>query len=163
MAVSFIESLFQGFGSGVVAPGTGVVLQNRGACFAVGGHVLPGRRPYHTIIPAMMARGEQCLTAFGVVGGHLQAQAHAQLVSGLVDDGLDPQHAIDRARFRVDGATVRLEEGLWPAATELEASGFNTVCSSDWTEFGCGQIAATYRNVLIGASDPRMDGYAAGL
>ena len=162
MAVSFIQSIFQGFGSGVVAPGTGIVLQNRGACFAVGGRVVAGKRPYHTIIPGMMAGDGGLLVAFGVVGGHLQAQAHLQVVSGLVDDSLDPQQALDHARFRVDGAAVRLEEGLWPDAPTLEALGFNPVCSSDWTEFGCGQVAATYRDVLIGASDPRMDGYAAG-
>jgi gamma-glutamyltranspeptidase/glutathione hydrolase len=163
MAVSFIESLFQGFGSKVVAPGTGVVLQNRGSCFSVSGQVLPGKRPYHTIIPGMMARGDEFLAAFGVVGGHMQAQAHVQLVSSIVDDGLDPQQALDRPRFRVDGSTVRLEEGLWPAATKLESLGFQTVCSPGWTEFGCGQIAAKDGNVLVGASDPRMDGYAAGL
>lgn len=163
MAVSFIQSLFHGFGSKVVAPGTGIVLQNRGACFSIGGRVVPGKRPYHTIIPAIIARGEEFLAAFGVVGGHLQAQAHVQLVSSLVDGGLDVQQALDRPRFRVDGSTVRLEEGLWSDAPALETAGFTTICSSDWTEFGCGQVAADDGGVLVGASDPRMDGYAAGL
>ena len=104
MAVSFIQSIFQGFGSGVVAPGTGIVLQNRGACFAVGGRTSRGgKRPYHTIIPGMMAGDGGLLVAFGVVGGHLQAQAHLQVVSGLVDDSLDPQQALDRRGFASTG------------------------------------------------------------
>src|SRR5262249_31646618 len=73
MAVSFIQSLFDGFGPGVVAPGTGVVLQNRGAGFAVSGAVEPGRRPYHTIIPGMLFRDGQLLGPFGVMGGFIQA------------------------------------------------------------------------------------------
>src|SRR5205823_3105701 len=96
MAVSFIQSLYDSFGSGLVAPGTGVVLQNRGACFSVGGAVEPGRRPYHTIIPGMLLRDGELLGPFGVMGGFIQAQAHLQLVSAIVDDGLDPQAALDR-------------------------------------------------------------------
>ncbi|MGH3112709.1 MAG: gamma-glutamyltransferase family protein, partial [Gaiellaceae bacterium] len=90
-AISFIQSLYWGFGSGVVAPGTGVVLQNRGAGFAVGGRVEPGRRPYHTIIPGLLTLDGGRHGVFGVMGGFLQAQAHVQLVSALVDGGLDPQ------------------------------------------------------------------------
>jgi gamma-glutamyltranspeptidase / glutathione hydrolase len=163
LGVSLIESLFNSYGSGVVADGTGVALQNRGACFAIEGSVAPGRRPFHTIIPAMLAADDQLVAAFGVVGGQLQAQAHVQLVSALVDDRLDPQAALDRPRFRVAGDTVRLEEGLWPEAASLEKAGHTTVPSSDWTEFGSGQLAAVYGDALLGASDPRMDGYAGGL
>ena len=83
MTVSVIQSLFRSFGSGVVAPGTGFVLQNRGACFSIEGAVRPGKRPYHTIIPALLVSPDGALGAFGVVGGHLQAQAHVQLVSAL--------------------------------------------------------------------------------
>src|SRR5207253_6957963 len=122
-AVSFIQSLFYGFGSGLVAPGTGVVLQNRGACFAVSGHVEPGRRPYHTIIPGMLFRDGALLGPFGVMGGFIQAQAHMQLVSALVDDALDPQDALERPRFRVHGELVRLEEGLWERDVELQRLG----------------------------------------
>ncbi|MGH3029623.1 MAG: gamma-glutamyltransferase family protein [Gaiellaceae bacterium] len=162
MAVSFIQSLFEGFGSRVVAPGTGIVLQNRGACFAIGGAVEPGRRPYHTIIPAMLLRGGRLLGLFGVMGGLLQAQAHLQLVSALVDDGLDPQAALDRPRFRVDGAAVRLEEGLWERAGELEAAGLEVVRSEERSEFGGGQAILADGDVLLGGSDARKDGYAAG-
>ena len=119
MAVSFIQSNYMGFGSGLVAPGTGVALQNRGACFSVSGAVEPGRRPYHTIIPGMLLRDGELLGPFGVMGGFLQAQAHLQLVSAIVDDGLDPQAALDRPRFMVDGDVVRLEEGLWERDADL--------------------------------------------
>ena len=162
MAVSFIQSLFEGFGSRVVAPGTGIVLQNRGACFAVGGAVEPGRRPYHTLIPGMLVRDGRLLGPFGVMGGFLQAQAHLQLVSALVDDGLDPQAALDRPRFRVDGSTVRLEEGLWERAPELEAAGLDVVRSEERAEFGGGQAILADGDVLLGGSDARKDGYAAG-
>ena len=90
MAVSFIQSNYMGFGSGLAAPGTGVCLQNRGAGFSVSGAVEPGRRPYHTIIPGMLLRDGALAGPFGVMGGFLQAQAHLQLVSAIVDDGLDP-------------------------------------------------------------------------
>jgi gamma-glutamyltranspeptidase/glutathione hydrolase len=162
MAVSFIQSLFGGFGSGIVAPGTGVVLQNRGACFAVGGRVEPGRRPYHTIIPGMLLRDGRLGGPFGVMGGHIQAQAHMQLVSGIVDDGLDPQAALDRSRFLVDGDVVRLEEGLWEYADELERVGIATVRERDTFAFGGGQAILADGESLLGGSDPRKDGYAAG-
>jgi gamma-glutamyltranspeptidase/glutathione hydrolase len=162
MAVSFIQSLFSAFGSGVVAPGTGVVLQNRGACFAVNGGVEPGRRPYHTIIPGMLLQDGRFLGTFGVVGGFMQAQAHVQLVSALVDDGLDPQAALDRPRFRVDGPSVRLEEGLWESAEEFERLGLEIIRSTDPWEFGAGQAILVHNEVLVGGSDGRKDGYAAG-
>lgn len=162
MAVSFIQSLYMGFGSGVVAPGTGVVLQNRGACFAVQGQVEPGKRPYHTIIPGMLLRDGALHGPFGVMGGFIQAQAHVQLVSALVDDGLDPQAALDRPRFRVDGDVVRLEEGLWDEADALEQAGFATAPDDDLSSFGGGQAILVNGESLLGGSDPRKDGYAAG-
>ena len=122
MAVSFIQSLYEGFGCGVVAPGTGVVLQNRGACFAVSGAVEPGRAVPHDHPGDAPARRR----LLGPVRRHGRlhpGQAHVQLVSALVDDGLDPQAALDRPRFRVDGDDVLLEEGLWERAAEVEALG----------------------------------------
>jgi gamma-glutamyltranspeptidase/glutathione hydrolase len=162
MAASLIQSLFEGFGSGIVAPGTGVVLQNRGACFAVSGAVEPGRRPYHTIIPGMLLREGRLLGPFGVVGGFIQAQAHMQLVSALVDDGLDPQAALDRPRFRVDGPVVRLEEGLWEREADLQRLGYETVRDPDPSGFGGGQMILVAGEALVGGSDPRKDGYAGG-
>jgi len=163
MAVSFIQSLFEAFGSGVVAPGTGIVLQNRGACFSVSGAVEPGRRPYHTIIPGLLLRDGELLGPFGVMGGFIQAQAHMQLVSSLVDDGLDPQAALDRPRFRVDGGRVRLEEGLWERDADLEPLGYRTMRETDSFAFGGGQAILVQGDALIGGSDPRKDGYAAGI
>jgi gamma-glutamyltranspeptidase/glutathione hydrolase len=162
MAVSFIQSLFAGFGSQVIAPGTGVVLQNRGTCFAVGGVVEPGRRPYHTIIPGLLLRDGGLLGPFGVMGGFIQAQAHMQLVSGLVDEHLDPQAALDRPRFRIDGELVRLEEGLWERDVELARLGYETVRDADTYGFGGGQAILVQGDALVGGSDPRKDGYAAG-
>jgi gamma-glutamyltranspeptidase / glutathione hydrolase len=161
-AVSFIQSLFGRFGSGLIAPGTGVVLQNRGACFALQGGVVPGARPYHTIIPGMLLREGALVGPFGVMGGLIQAQAHLQLVSALVDDGLDPQAALDRPRFRIEGGIVRLEEGLWGRAGELEQLGHQVLYDEDVFGFGGGQAIVVSGDSLLGGSDPRKDGYAAG-
>jgi gamma-glutamyltranspeptidase / glutathione hydrolase len=163
MAVSFIQSLYDGFGSGVVAPGTGVVLQNRGACFSVGGRVEPGRRPYHTIIPGMLFRDGRLLGPFGIMGGFIQAQAHTQFVSAVVDDGLDPQAALDRPRFRVDGEIVRLEEGLWDHEPDLQRLGYKTARDLDTAGFGGGQAIFVSGDALVGGSDSRKDGYAGGI
>jgi gamma-glutamyltranspeptidase/glutathione hydrolase len=163
MAVSFIQSLFDGFGSGVVAPGTGIVLQNRGACFSVGGRVEPGRRPYHTIIPGMLLRDGRLLGPFGVMGGFIQAQAHMQLVSAVVDDGLDPQASLDRPRFRVDGEVVKLEEGLWDHEPDLQRLGYKTARDIETHKFGGGQAILVSGDALVGGSDPRKDGYAGGI
>jgi gamma-glutamyltranspeptidase/glutathione hydrolase len=163
MAVSVTQSLFERFGSGVVAPGTGVVLQNRAFGFAVNGSVLPGRRPYHTLIPGMLLDGRNLLGTFGVMGGFIQAQAHVQLLHGLLDDGLDPQAALDRPRFRIAGDRVLLEQGLWDRAAELAGPGLQPVAERDAYLFGGGQaIMRTAHGTLIGGSDSRKDGYAAG-
>jgi gamma-glutamyltranspeptidase/glutathione hydrolase len=163
MAVSFIQSNYMGFGSGLVAPGTGVALQNRGACFSVSGAVEPGRRPFHTIIPGMLLRDGELGGPFGVMGGFLQAQAHLQLVSAIVDDGLDPQAALERPRFMVDGDVVKLEEGLWERGADLAKLGIETVRETNAGYFGGGQAILVSGDALVGGSDPRKDGYAAGL
>ena len=162
MAVSFIQSLFEPFGSGVVAPGTGILLNNRAKCFSVGGEVVPGRRPYHTIIPAMLQEDRTLIGTFGVVGGFIQAQAHVQLVSALVDDGLDPQAALDRPRFRTEDGRLHLEEGLWNRADELTKAGFETVLDAERVWFGGGQAIVVEDGRILAGSDPRMDGFAAG-
>lgn len=162
LAVSFIQSCYQPFGSGIVAPGTGVVLQNRGACFSVSGEVEPGRRPYHTIIPGMLARGGEILGPFGIMGAFIQAQAHAQFVHSVVDLGLDPQAALDAPRFRVDGNSVLLEPPLWSRAGELASSPLDVVKEEEVAGFGGGQAIFRVGDALVGGSDPRKDGYAAG-
>jgi gamma-glutamyltranspeptidase/glutathione hydrolase len=161
-AVSFIQSLFGSFGSGVVVPGTGVVLQNRGACFAINGGIEPGRRPYHTIIPGMLLRDGAVVGPFGVMGGFIQAQAHVQLVVGLVDEGLDPQAALDKPRFRIEGSTIFLEEGLWEADEVFEREGYDVVRDEDTLSFGGGQAILRNGDGLVGGSDARKDGCAAG-
>ena len=124
MAVSMVQSIFERFGAGITAPGTGVVMNNRCFGFSVNSEqVVPGRRPYHTIIPGMLLKDGELAGPFGVMGGFIQAQAHVQLVHGLLSDGLDPQTALDRPRFRLGGKRVLLERGLWDRAGELEATG----------------------------------------
>jgi gamma-glutamyltranspeptidase/glutathione hydrolase len=162
LAVSFIQSLFEHFGSGVLAPGTGVVLNNRAAGFAIDGEVVAGRRPYHTIIPGMLVRGSKVMGPFGVMGGYIQAQAHLQLVCGLIDAGLDPQAALDRGRFRIGGTAVALEEGLWERAAEIGTIGFDVQLDTGREDFGGGQAILLEDDHMLGGSDPRKDGFAAG-
>ncbi len=172
-AVSFINSLYYGFGCGLVVPGTGICLQNRGACFSLEpGHpnVLDGgKRPYHTIIPAMALRGGKLWLSFGVMGGFMQPQGHLQVLVNMVDYGLDPQAALDAPRFRIDergSRRVSIETGV-PIATRksLAALGHRVVPEQPFSPgFGGGQvIAVDHENrVLWGGSDPRKDGCAVG-
>jgi len=162
MAVSFIQSLFDSFGSGVVAPGTGVVLNNRVEGFAVAGEVTPGRRPYHTLMPGMLLEGGRVRGPFGIMGGFVQAQAHVQHVTAVLDEGLDPQAALDRPRFRIEENAVWLEEPLWPRAGELRALGLDVREEPSRVPFGGGQAIEIRDGRLLGGSDPRKDGFAAG-
>ncbi len=172
-AVSFINSLFYGFGSGLVVPGTGICLQNRGACFTLEeGHpnaLAGGKRPYHTIIPAMALRQGQLWLSFGVMGGYMQPQGHLQVLSNLVDHSMNPQAALDAPRFRVDqrgGSAVAIETGV-PLKTRkaLAALGHDVRPETTFAPgFGSGDIIAhdPESGVLCGASDPRKDGCAVG-
>jgi gamma-glutamyltranspeptidase/glutathione hydrolase len=163
LAVSFIQSLFMGFGSGVVVPGTGIVLNNRAACFSVSGRVAPGRRPYHTLMPGLLLdAGGGLIGPFGVMGGFIQAQAHVQFVLAALATELDPQAALDRARFRIEGREVHLEPPLWAHADELRGLGFDPVASRDISGFGGGQAIFVRGEALLGGSDARKDGFAAG-
>ena len=172
-AVSFINSLFHGFGSGLVVPGTGICLQNRGACFRLEpGHpnvLAGGKRPYHTIIPAMALREGRLWLSFGVMGGFMQPQGHLQVLVNLVDYGLSPQAALDAPRFRVDergGLLVALEDGVPSATRQALASLGHDVRTEPLFApgFGSGDIIAVdvETGVLCGASDPRKDGCAVG-
>ena len=172
-AISFINSLYYGFGSGVVVPGTGICLQNRGACFRLEeGHpnVLDGgKRPYHTIIPAMALRAGRLWLSFGVMGGFMQPQGHLQVLSNLVDYGMNPQAALDAPRFRVDergGIEVSIETGV-PLKTRKALAGMGHAVSAEATfspGFGSGDIIALdpESGALWGAADPRKDGCAVG-
>jgi gamma-glutamyltranspeptidase/glutathione hydrolase len=169
-ACSLIQSVFVGFGSGVVAPGTGIALQNRGACFTLeAGHpnrIAPGKRPYHTIIPGLLVRDGALLGPFGVMGGHFQPQGHLQVVEHLLGEGLDPQAALDAPRFRVDqhggSWTLALEPPLWRFEQELRRRGHRVLRDADLGAFGGGQAIVVQEDVLVGGSEPRKDGYAAG-
>src|SRR5262249_51371400 len=107
-------------------------------------------------------RDEALVGPFGVMGGFIQAQAHMQLVSALIDDGDDPQRALDRSRFRVDGDRLHLEEGLWPSAPELEGLASAIVQDVATVGFGGGQAIMGCGDSLGGGSAPRKDGSAAG-
>ena len=172
-AVSFINSLYYGFGSGLVVPGTGICLQNRGACFTLEpGHpnvLAGGKRPYHTIIPAMARRDGRLWLSFGVMGGFMQPQGHLQVVVNMVDHRLDPQQALDAPRFRVDergGLEVFVEDTV-PADTRARLSdmGHDVKPTAAFEPgFGGGQVIAVdpETGVLWGGSDPRKDGCAVG-
>jgi gamma-glutamyltranspeptidase/glutathione hydrolase len=166
-AISFIQSLYMGFGSGVVAPGTGVVLQNRGACFVeTEGHpnrLAPSRRPFHTIIPGMLLEDGRLLGPFGVMGGPMQPQGHFQVVVRLVDHGDDPQAALDAPRFRVvEGRAVELEPGLWRDQEALTRLGHEVARADTQHSFGVGQVILRHEDGWLGGSDGRGDGFAAG-
>jgi gamma-glutamyltranspeptidase/glutathione hydrolase len=169
-ACSLIQSLYQGFGSGVVARGTGVALQNRGASFTLErGHpnrIGPRQRPYHTIIPGLLLRDGSLLGPFGVMGGHFQPQGHLQVVERLLAEGIDPQAALDAPRFRVDltdgSWTLALEPPLWHLEDALQRRGHRVLRDPDPGAFGGGQVILVQDAALVGGSESRKDGYAAG-
>jgi gamma-glutamyltranspeptidase/glutathione hydrolase len=169
MMVSMIQSNFMGFGSGVVVPGTGISLQNRGAGFGLTpGHpnqVAPHKRPFHTIIPGFVMREGEPLMSFGLMGGSMQPQGHTQLMVRMADYGQGPQGAIDGPRFRVvQGMEVNFERE-WPKMTldELAHRGHKIVeLPEGYMDFGCSQIAHRLEDGYLCASDPRRDSLAVG-
>ncbi len=169
MMVSYIQSNFSGFGSGVVVPGTGIALQNRGSGFSLKpGHaniVAPRKRPFHTIIPGFLTKGGQPLMSFGVMGGSMQAQGHMQVVSRMVDYHQNPQAAADAPRWRVDsGVKVGIEHGV-PAETiaALQARGHDMPQADRWsTDFGRAQLIYKMEDGYFAASERRTDGQAVG-
>ncbi len=167
--VSYIQSNYMGFGSGVVVKGTGISLQNRGAGFVLeSGHpneVGSGKRPFHTIIPAFLTRDGKALMSFGVMGGDMQAQGHVQMVVRLTDYHQNPQAAADAPRWKIakDGA-LQLEQAM-PAETirGLQALGHRTVVMpGDSLEFGSAQLIHRVPDGYLAASEPRRDGQAVG-
>jgi gamma-glutamyltranspeptidase/glutathione hydrolase len=169
MMVSFIQSNYKGFGSGVVVPGTGIALQNRGTGFTLEpGHVnqvAPRKRPFHTIIPgfAMDLDGGP-LMAFGLMGGPIQAQGHLQLALRILGYGQNPQTAADAPRWRVDsGRRVGVEPSNDPALIDyLRARGHDVISKElDATfSFGGAQIVQKIDGGYVAGSDPRKDGQA---
>jgi gamma-glutamyltranspeptidase / glutathione hydrolase len=164
--VSLIQSLFDNFGSGVVAGDTGVVLHNRGSLFRrERGHpnvIAPHKRPFHTLIPGMVLRGGHPWISFGVMGGDLQAQGHLQVLTNLIDFEMNVQEAGDAARFRHSDAGIAVEDGIGAGVrAALERMGHRFVEAR--AVFGGYQaIMIDSDGVLMGGSDPRKDGLAVG-
>jgi gamma-glutamyltranspeptidase/glutathione hydrolase len=163
-ACSFINSIYYGFGSGVIVPGTGIVLQNRGALFSLDEHhpnaLAPGKRPFHTIIPAMAFKRGRLWSSFGVMGGHVQPQGHMQVLLNAIDFGMNPQQALDAPRAVWHFADrISVEDGI--DARALTALGHHVIPANG---FGSGQMIVIDEDsgALLGGSDPRKDGSAVG-
>jgi gamma-glutamyltranspeptidase/glutathione hydrolase len=173
MMVSYIQSNYQGFGSGVVVPGTGISLQNRGHGFSLRpGHpnlVAPGKRPYHTIIPGFLTREGEAVGPFGVMGAEMQPQGHLQMIVNQVDHGMNPQTSLDAPRWRwLRGLEVMVEpEAGREVIAGLEARGHTIVPADTASQFnatgGRGQIIRRLpQGGYVAGSEPRSDGAAVG-
>ena len=163
-ACSLINSIYYGFGSGVIVPGTGIALQNRGALFSLDeshpNALAPGKRPFHTIIPAIAFKNGRLWSSFGVMGGHIQPQGHVQVLLNAIDFGMNPQQALDAPRvvWRF-GNCISIEDGV--DAQALAALGHEVIPANG---FGGGQMITIDPDsgALLGGSDPRKDGCAIG-
>ena len=166
--VSYIQSNYMGFGSGVVVPGTGIALQNRGFGFVLEeGHpncVGSGKRPFHTIIPGFVTQDGRPLMAFGVMGAHMQPQGHVQMMIRIFDYGQNPQAACDAPRWHVaPDASVDLEPGFPPAVAEgLRKRGHTVKTTAPVSLFGGAQLIYRLDDGYAAASDMRKDGQAVG-
>lgn len=168
-AVSFINSLYEEFGSGIVAGETGIVLHDRGAGFSLDpkhpNHIEPGKRPFHTIIPAMVFKDGKLFMSFGVMGGAIQPQGHAQVLTNLIDLKMNLQQAIEAPRFRyLSGNRVILEDAMTaPIISSLISKGHQRATQSG-ASMGGGQaiMIDPASGTLMGGSDPRKDGMALG-
>jgi gamma-glutamyltranspeptidase/glutathione hydrolase len=165
--VSLIQSIFENFGSGIVAGETGIVLHNRGNLFSLkSGHpnlLVPGKRPFHTLVPAMVMKDGRPWLSFGVMGGDMQPQGHVQVLLNLIDFGMNVQEAGEAPRFRHSAAGLALESAISPEAR----FGLNQRGHSVVTQIGIfgGYQAILFdhkRGVMMGGSDPRKDGLAIG-
>jgi gamma-glutamyltranspeptidase/glutathione hydrolase len=166
LMVSFIQSNYEGFGSGILIPGTGIALQNRGRGFSLEpehpNQIGPGKRPFHTIIPTFLSQGNQPLGPLGVMGGHMQPQGHLQVVVNLADYAMNPQTALDAPRWQfLSGRDVSLESTV-PQSLGLGLSdrGHRVQLGLEPRFFGKGQLILRHQGVLVAASDPRADGQA---
>lgn len=166
-AISFINSLFRGFGSCIMAPESGVILHNRGISFRIdpahANRIEPGKRPMHTIIPGMVMKGDKAVMPFGVMGGHYQSVGHTHFLMHMFDYAMDPQQAAETPRhFYFDGELAlepRIGEDV---AEDLRGRGHNVTRTAS-PHGGCQAIWIDDENgVLVGGSDPRKDGLALG-
>lgn len=163
--VSYIQSNYMGFGSGVVVPGTGVSLQNRGHNFSMDpshpNALGPRKRPYHTIIPGFLTRGGEPVGPFGVMGGFMQPQGHVQVLVQMLDLARNPQSALDAPRWQwLQGKRVLAEAALGEdVIAKLRARGHEVEVTDDGTPFGRGQVIWRLPSgALAGATEPRADG-----
>ena len=172
MMVSFIQSNYMGFGSGAVVPGYGLSMQNRGHAFnldaASANGVAPGKRPFHTIIPAFLTKDGQPQMSFGVMGANMQPQGHLQTLIRMLDYGQHPQAACDAPRWRYNaGLEINVEAGMNPATVQgLAARGHRMeVINDSYQDFGAGQFIWRLGDPAVegyvAASDSRRDGLAA--
>ncbi|MCL1817661.1 MAG: gamma-glutamyltransferase family protein [Spirochaetaceae bacterium] len=166
--VSWIQSNYAGFGSGIVIPETGISFQNRGSAFSLEAnsvkYLRPGKRPFHTIIPGFITRGTEPLGPFGIMGAAMQPQAHLQVVSNLVDFSLNPQAALDAPRWQwLEGKRVMLEpEFPREIADALPQKGHDVSWAENELSFGRGQIILRLPDgVYAGGTEKRTDGYVA--
>jgi gamma-glutamyltranspeptidase / glutathione hydrolase len=168
MMVSMIQSNYRGFGSGIVVPGTGVSLQNRGSGFVLEeGHpnqVGPGKKPFHTIIPGFVTENGMPRMSFGVMGGHMQAQGHLQMMVRVFGHGQNPQAASDAPRWQVkENGELALEKGFsTEVAEDLRARGHDVLISQPDYLFGGAQLILRMDDGYCAASDHRKEGHAAG-
>ena len=169
MMVSYIQSNYAGFGSGVVVDGTGISLQNRGYGFVLKpGHaneVGPRKRPFQTIIPAFVTKDGKPVMSYGVMGGSMQAQGHSQVMVRFADYGQNPQAASDAPRWRIDtGLSLAIEQGVSAdVIAELQRRGHQITQADRWsTDFGRAQLIYKMDDGYLAASDRRTDGQAVG-
>ncbi|MET0332976.1 MAG: gamma-glutamyltransferase family protein [Rhizobacter sp.] len=172
MMVSFIQSNFMGFGSGVVVPGYGLSMQNRGHGFSLDAKspnvVAPGKRPFHTIIPAFLTKDGQPVMSYGVMGANMQPQGHMQTLVRMLDYGQHPQAACDAPRWRYNaGLEINVESAMNPATVQglAERGHVMEVIQDSYQDFGAGQfiwrLGDPSVDGYVAASDPRRDGQAA--
>lgn len=166
--ISYIQSTYFRFGSGLVLPGTGLVFQNRGFNFTMDetmeNCVAPGKKPYHTIIPGFLTKDGKAVGPFGVMGGFMQPQGHVQVINNMIDFHMNPQEALDAPRWMWSGdKNVTLEHGCGQSTADtLARKGHNITISTNSINFGRGQIIIRNDDgTLCGATEPRTDGTVA--
>ena len=166
--VSYIQSNFQGFGSGIVVPDYGIAFNDRASGFTLDpqhdDYLVPLKKPYHTIIPGFLTKDGKAVGPFGVMGGYMQPQGHLQVIHNVIDFGMNPQEALDCPRWQwIEGKKVMVEAGVGEELINaLRARGHELIVTDDFIDFGRGQMI--WRNddgVLVGATEPRADGMVA--